>query len=45
MATAATAQGVRCPRCGAKVAEDLDGRLVLTCRKCKKRVEIVLRPS
>lgn len=43
--TAAPAKGgVFCPNCGKKVGEELDGRLVVTCRGCKRRVEIVIHP-
>lgn len=35
-------RGIRCPKCGAKLAEELSGRLVVTCRRCKAKVEIVL---
>ena len=35
--------GVRCqnPKCRAKLAESLDGRLVVVCRKCGQRNVIV----
>lgn len=32
--------GVRCPNCGAKLAERLDGTIVVTCRRCRDPVTI-----
>lgn len=37
--------GVRCPSCGAKIAEELAGKLVVTCRHCKKRVTLIVHPD
>jgi DNA-directed RNA polymerase subunit RPC12/RpoP len=37
--------GVFCPSCGKKVGEELNGRLVVTCRGCHRRVTIEIHPK
>lgn len=36
--------GVRCPHCGAKLAEWLDGEAGFTCRRCGETVTLQKRP-
>lgn len=31
---------VRCPHCGKKLAEGLTGKLVVTCPRCKRLLEL-----
>ena len=33
-------QGVRCPHCGKKLAERLNGKVEFTCRGCKRKVTV-----
>lgn len=34
--------GVRCPSCGHKIAEELAGRLIVTCRHCRRTVTLIV---
>ena len=42
-ATATPAAGVRCPSCGKRILEELAGRAVVRCPRCKKTVELIVR--
>ncbi|KKN75234.1 hypothetical protein LCGC14_0382330 [marine sediment metagenome] len=35
-----TEPAIRCPHCGKKLAERLNGKVEFTCRGCKKRVTV-----